>query len=406
MDLIKLNSFLKFGYFIDYQSDQYQLNYSGINRALYENYSETELVSIGRKKFLQVIADEFVLGQTHVVPLSGGLDSRAILAALLKFTSAAKIKTYTFGTPGTLDYEIGNLVARKVGTDHQNFPLTKHIYSQEELVESSRLTKHQTVLFHHPPIFELKNQYQGCQIWSGYVGDVVAGGYIPVYKSGTIEEAKLKYINKYSFIKSIDLTCCSEKEYLKKIDADWLDPEILSYEEQLIYEERSRKLTAPHILIDHFQYKTPFINNEFMDFMFSLEENFRKDQYLYKKILIRISKELFSIKTKNNYGLPLNAGWTVKYIFRAINKGKRIFGKYFSSYPNPGTNYLEFDKAIRNKKDFKEIIFSNIQDLKKRGLVEWIDMDALWDRHMQKKVDHSDALLVLASLEIHLKALD
>jgi hypothetical protein len=33
-------------------------------------------------------------------------------------------------------------------------------------------------------------------------------------------------------------------------------------------------------------------------------------------------------------------------------------------------------------------------------------MDALWDRHMKKKVDHSDALLVLASLEIHLKALD
>ena len=42
--------------------------------------------------------------------------------------------------------------------------------------------------------------------------------------------------------------------------------------------------------------------------------------------------------------------------------------------------------------------------LKKRKIVDWIDIDEIWKRHINKTADHADALLTLASLEIHLKA--
>ena len=41
-----------------------------------------------------------------MVPLSGGLDSRTILAALLEAGLKDRITTVTYGTPGTWDYDI------------------------------------------------------------------------------------------------------------------------------------------------------------------------------------------------------------------------------------------------------------------------------------------------------------
>jgi len=43
-------------------------------------------------------------------------------------------------------------------------------------------------------------------------------------------------------------------------------------------------------------------------------------------------------------------------------------------------------------------------DLKERKIIDWIDIDNIWKRHINKESDHADALITLASLEIHLKA--
>jgi asparagine synthetase B (glutamine-hydrolysing) len=53
--------------------------------------------------------------------LSGGLDSRTLLGGLLKFTSADNIKTFTYGLPGTFDFEIGRDISKRFGV--QNFSL-------------------------------------------------------------------------------------------------------------------------------------------------------------------------------------------------------------------------------------------------------------------------------------------
>src|SRR5690606_15813669 len=42
---------------------------------------------------------------THLVPLSGGIDSRILLGALLRHVSPREIRTVTFGTPGAWDYD-------------------------------------------------------------------------------------------------------------------------------------------------------------------------------------------------------------------------------------------------------------------------------------------------------------
>lgn len=49
-----------------------------------------------------------------LVPLSAGLDSRAVLAGLC--ACGAPIHTVTYGVPGAFDYDIAPRIARTAGT--------------------------------------------------------------------------------------------------------------------------------------------------------------------------------------------------------------------------------------------------------------------------------------------------
>lgn len=50
------------------------------------------------------------------------------------------------------------------------------------------------------------------------------------------------------------------------------------------------------------------------------------------------------------------------------------------------------------------MVYKNIQDLKKRRIVGWINIDGIWKRHQSRNANHADALTLLTSLEIYLKA--
>lgn len=55
--------------------------------------------------------------------LSGGLDSRCIVAALCD--NGVQVRTVNFARPGTQDYHFGNEFAEKIGSNHQSIPKEK-----------------------------------------------------------------------------------------------------------------------------------------------------------------------------------------------------------------------------------------------------------------------------------------
>ena len=121
-----LNSFLSLGYFLDYKNKAISIDLSNVDKEKYKNIHEAELIDIGSEIWRDSISSNFKKNQTHLVPLSGALDSRAILAGILEHTEANNIYTYTFGSPKALDYEIGNYVAKKLGTNHTSLDSTKY----------------------------------------------------------------------------------------------------------------------------------------------------------------------------------------------------------------------------------------------------------------------------------------
>ena len=401
---ININSFLKFRYFLDYNNPDFRFDLSHVDKQRYAHCTEDELVDLGIEKLRDVIARQFEPGQKHVVPLSGGLDSRAILAALLEFTDAENIHTYTFGTPGTQDYEIGTYLATITGTDQTCFPLTEYRYSMDELLDISRRMDHQTVLFHHPPVWELDKRYVDFVVWSGFMGDSLAGYYTPGSSAGDLNKAKKEFIVKNIYVRSIDLSDCKDDELFDLIECDCIEKERVALAVQLDLQNRKVKYLYPHVLLRGFNYKTPFIDSEWVDFMLSIDDKYRKGQYLYKKILIKAFPELFSVGTTANYGVPLGANKIKVFFKKASIASMRAVNKFKYIFPERRLNYINFEEAIRNREDLRTIVYENIMDLKKRKIVDWIDIDAIWRRHTGRRVDHADALLVLASLEIHIKA--
>jgi hypothetical protein len=71
---------------------------------------------------------------------------------------------------------------------------------------------------------------------------------------------------------------------------------------------------------------------------------------------------------------------------------------------SPSVNYVDFDRGLRERADLKGVVRECIQRLKDRRIVDWIDIDAIWGNHQKRLGNHADALILLTSLEIHLRS--
>ncbi|NLK12428.1 MAG: hypothetical protein GX312_02425, partial [Candidatus Phytoplasma sp.] len=263
-----LNSFLKLGYFLDYKNPKYKFDFSRIDKSKYATCTEKELINIGSKLLTEAITSKFECGKRHVVPISGGLDSRAILAGLLECTEAKNIETYTFGTPGTLDLEIGREVGLGLGTKHVSFALTEHRYDIEELLDISNRINHQTVLFHHPPVKRLSSIYGDSIFWMGSFAGPITGGSTEKERVENTLNAKKIFTHKNRYSRSVELSCLKDEDLFDLIEIKNNDMDL---SEMADFYNRQVKFIAPHVLLEGFNYKIPFYDIELMSFFLSLD---------------------------------------------------------------------------------------------------------------------------------------
>jgi asparagine synthetase B (glutamine-hydrolysing) len=82
--------------------------------------TEDELLQEARQAFMRAVALRNRADKTTVAYLSGGLDSRCVVAALLELET--RVHTFNFALPGTQDYILGNEFAREADTIHEALP--------------------------------------------------------------------------------------------------------------------------------------------------------------------------------------------------------------------------------------------------------------------------------------------
>jgi len=404
MDLTNLNSFLKFGYFLDYKNSNYSFDFSNINKNKYKDFTEEKLINIGIKLWKNAIRNQFDEKEMNVVPLSGGLDSRAILATLSEITDPSKIYTYTFGSPGTWDFEIGNYIAKIFGTKHFSFDLTKIEYSLDELIDVSKRIDHQTVLFYHHPVWKVDELFSNGKIWSGAIIDVFFGRHYHNHKANGWQNAIINSFKENIFGGKIGLSNVPDSILLKYVDYIPELKEKLVLEHVIDLLNRQLKYIAPHVLMKGYEYKLLFTDNDLVNFANSVSNYLNEEQYLYKKMFISAFPKVFMLPTTGNHGAALTASSTVVKLTRLINKCRMGINSIIPIFINRRINYLDFNSGIRYRRDIHTIVYDSISDLDNRNIINWINIKKIWKQHIEKKGNFAKELLLLASLEIHLKA--
>jgi len=387
--------FLTYGYFPKKAIQTIQFdNYS----FEYENFSIDELGQEASRLFHENISDLYKSNERHLVPLSGGFDSRGILATLLKFTEAKNIYSYSFGAQNTLDYEIGRNLAQSLGINHISFDLQSYDYSLDDLLYQSSSVNKQTFLFHNPPLQVVDTLFGGFHIWSGIVGDIVAGSAIPKNPSKTMKEAIYNYLKTKKYCKDSLLNSGQEFDdfiFFKSFDQSTK----LSLDEKLLFTERYENSYKPHVCPGKQLYLEPFINSKFTDFMFNSPRELHDDFSIYYAMLNHIDSKLFNYPSKKKMGLSINSSeFKVKYM-RARSKVRQNFK--FEKIPI-NTNYFDFNIKINSDIKFKQLIKEQIFDLSQRDLVEFMDLKDIFNRYTNGVVS-PEMIKTLVALEVHLK---
>ncbi|MCG5525275.1 hypothetical protein LRB11_10075 [Ectothiorhodospira haloalkaliphila] len=357
----------------------------------------------------------------YIVPISGGWDSRLILAALRERTD--KIVAVTFGDPGQLDYEIGARVADVAQVNHVALRLSQTMVDWNVLKDSAYAAPwtYMPDAFFNSAAYERgrRSAGPGASAWSGFLGDPLTGGH---YREGTERESPAK-ANEW-FAQSqrrVDPQYIGSPEVPTPhlpAPSDWHAP--CGEREWLDFSVRQRGCIAPIVLGCPWQdwrseqgvgwaglpMVTPFANVEWASYWLHAPRHLHKGQWLYRQMAEARFPTLF--------GLPSKYTWGVAKHQRALQRTLRLqhgirnrIHRRFPSLPIRSRvmdNYIDFQRAFRQRDDYISVMEQAIAVLKQHEATPWLDLESIWDEHYRGKHDHSPALKILLGLAVNLDA--
>lgn len=373
-----------------------------------ESRGEDQLVERGAKILYDVLTSTTAsYDKTHVIPLSGGLDSRAILGGLLDRGLEKQIITVTFGVPGTYDYDIGNLVGKSVGVEHKSINLNEIEVKEDLLCKGIRNGGDWTFLFDRFYNSIIRKRFgKNCVYWSGFMGDPLAGSHLKDEPVTDFERAKQLFVKANSF-PNVDAYKHPQFDPISVLpEKPITNQRAISHLEQLDFSIRQAHYIQPTVTAPNFEYQTPFLTEEWIQFIMNVPRRYRKGMRLYKQILQRLWPDLFNLPTETYSGLPLTAARHQIFLRELLRKGlsrARGFFPWFPWSPKQSMNYIDFDEAIRSREDYRTLVQNSLTNLSQRSIVDWIDIDSLWQTHQSRYRDLGYPLLLLTALELNIK---
>lgn len=410
-----INDYLYYGYKVPEQisDDLMKLPSSG-KKFIYTPQEASTLLD----KILDEIFEKLSPDKYCIIPISGGWDSRLLLAAAVDRLNISQIKSYSFGTSGQLDYEIGRNVAETLGTEH--IPIDLHSikidwHQLEETVKEAPWTKIFDAFVNRFCVKRVAGD--GDMLLTGFMGD-------PLFGSHQLDHDDIKEIIRV-FVKRQNITGNStllEKNYnpLKSIPELPKDVIFNTYD-TLDFGIRQANMIAPIVTPlpvmkkwgsdtgsfnnSKAAIKAPFANPEWIQYWAQAPKNLRKDQRLFFKMFELKYPELYRLPAKDYFGAGKKDSFNFKWrktLFRVQNRLHKHLPKVF----DPSIvmqNYLNFNTAFRIRSDYKDILNKSISYLQEESVAEWINFEEMWNEHMSYKADHADAFRVFIGLALNLK---
>lgn len=379
------------------------------------------------KKAVNSLVDE---GFTKIF-LSGGLDSRLILASI-QSEKRSKLNAINLGNNYCTDSRIAKIVADEVDV---NFLLFKT--SPEGIIESAA---HQAwitegALFLGSSLLEAASTLSEGEAIDGNPGDMTIGGTWARKLS-----KQTRYPNsRYSSIglgfgesvgrSSIDIEMVyrlfgkveSENvlyDVFKLIQNelesfDFCDNDILKIEYYAL-NNRWRRVTH-NIVSERYSIAHPFMDDEIIQASLSVPISDRDARKFQVRALKLLNKNLANLSStslifeKQNKAELSSISYKTKKILRKIpylyNIGRSIKRQLLKPQSAKEDTYLPFATWFRENIAFKEFIVSNLEDFKKRSFVPPEKLSKLINQQIANTHNHIFTLTKLVNLELILKQL-
>lgn len=365
-----------------------------------------------------------------IVQISGGLDSRAILAAALKSTSKENIVLYTFGEKGSYDFDIGTGIAQTQGIQQVSFHPVKENFSDQYLKSftDSEGMIDATPYFPLQMIQPLK-QFSS-KIYNGYMGGEIMGPLIfkkiknsHLQTDSDYEKAKRILLNHHQINNENTVKQLFNPSYLKDMPIlssfedsikdlqEYSTKEFPNYCARWMYVNESDKYTSfcNFRFNNQFHYYKPFLDNDIVDFMSRIPPDLRTEKRLYKKMLLKKYSELFQLPTKNTLGLTLQTNHLVLFNKRVWAFIQRKFNTILNNIGKPNLffnkneNYIDYDDFLRSNQDYRDYIKSLLDKVKMREFFNPEYIDTLWNLHLKGKKNYSKLFGLLVTIEMVLE---
>ncbi|MFH1539632.1 MAG: asparagine synthase-related protein, partial [bacterium] len=226
------------------------------------------------------------------VPLSGGLDSRAILAAVPE--RKMPVNTITFGNKSCDDALIAAMASRVKGAVHQIFEINEKNWFGPRL-KCTWITDGQLNLLHMHG-FEaravLNKHFQ--VVLNGFAGDLVlGGGYLKNENSLDVPIDENRAVESMGCAPDI-IPDLSDYQNLQKTDFFFL-------------QNRVRRFTSEgtrHVITSVVN-RNPFFYNELLELSYSLPDSLRYKSRIYKTMLLHYFPEFFRKIPWQKSGIPI-----------------------------------------------------------------------------------------------------
>lgn len=357
-----------------------------------------------KKIFLESISELYNSSPDNIVPLSGGMDSRIILAALCELTESCNVHTYTFGMPGSYDYEIPNRIAHHFGTKHTNFRAEDTKYTVEGLIRAAIASDGNTEVFHPLVLNRVADHYKDDSVyWSGFAGDLVGGAFGGKLSGQEPKQQLIDYEKRGTYFLDDVVSDQALYPYItsgKKMDG------YVSESEACFWENHVERYTGHHIFRNDMQIHAPLVDMHFLKFFFSLSDDKREGKRYFNKVFYEMFPDFFAFPTKD-YGYKYSKNYYLTPLHKArfyfSSLGWRVAPNIFT---HPNTAYIDMHHAINNRDDVRSCVDELLEDLAKRSLVDNSRMFRFLDEHRCGRKVYTKDIINLASLEVILKAAD
>ncbi len=350
--------------------------------------SPRELAEELGRRFVRAVERRCSQGERVGLTLSGGLDSRAILAAMPQHQ--APIPALTFGSEGSSEVRIAAMAAARKGARHHTFEIGPRNWFLPR-IGGIWATDGQLDLYHmhgveYPNLGDLFET-----ALSGAGGDGIAGG-------GHLFEAD------------------GFADYVRSVL--YLDPETFPALPAVLEEELTRAGSAHVFYITHrmrcftlhglrlgisrgVEYRLPFLDNHFQELLYAIPTALKRHNRLYRTMLLTTFPDYFKNIPWQATGLPLTWPlWAVRAHRKIRRLRVRLCSPSRSARPEGLFDYPDWIRQDPARTTFSTLLSS--PDALYRNYVPAKRVINTFEAHLNGS-DHTEQLCRYLTLELWLQ---